>query len=113
MTKISGDEITYDKSGNPLSYRDYITFTWQNGRQLASLQTIDNSIHYKYDSNGMRTQKTDNSETTYYYYDSKNNLIGMTKDNDTLLFTMIPTEMSPCLNTAIQCITMSRIYRVT
>ncbi len=86
MTKISGDEITYDKSGNPLSYCDYITFTWQNGRQLASLQTIDNSIHYKYDSNVMRTQKTDNSETTYYYYDSKNNLIGMTKGNDTLLF---------------------------
>ena len=86
VTNISGDTITYDQSGNPLSYRDGITFTWQNGRQLASLQTADNSVSYKYDSNGMRTQKTDNSGTTYYYYDSGNNLIGMTKGNDTLLF---------------------------
>ena len=36
--------------------------------------------------NGMRTQKTDNSGTTYYYYDSDKNLIGMTKGNNTLLF---------------------------
>ncbi len=72
--------------GNPLSYRNGMTMTWQNGRQLASLQTADNSVSYKYDSNGMRTQKTDNSGTTYYYYDSDNNLIGLTKGNDTLLF---------------------------
>ncbi len=86
VTNIRSYAITYDKSGNPLSYRDDITFTWQKGRQLASLQISDNIISYKYDSNGMRTQKTDNSGTTYYYYDSKNNLIGMTKGNDTLLF---------------------------
>ena len=61
-----------------------MTFTWQ--RQLSSLQTADNSLSYKYDSNGMRTQKTDNSGTTYYYYDSNKNLIGLTKGNDTLLF---------------------------
>ncbi|MGN0499675.1 MAG: RHS repeat-associated core domain-containing protein [Ruminococcus sp.] len=86
VTKINGDTITYDESGNPLSYRNGMTFTWQNGRQLTSLQTADNSVSYKYDSNGMRTQKTDNSGTTYYYYDSDKNLIGLTKDNDTLLF---------------------------
>ena len=63
-----------------------MTMTWQNGRQLASLQTIDNSVSYKYDINGMRTQKKDNSGTTYYYYDSNNNLIGLTKDDSTLLF---------------------------
>ena len=86
VTNISGDTITYDQSGNPMSYRDIMSFTWQNGRQLASLQTADNNVSYKYDSNGMRTQKTNNSGTTYYYYDSGNNLIGMTKDNNTLLF---------------------------
>lgn len=69
-----------DTNGNPISYRDGITFTWQNGRQLASLQTDDNDVSYKYDSNGMRTQKTDNSDTTYYYYDSDK----MTKGNNTL-----------------------------
>ena len=86
VTKISGDTITYDQSGNPLSYRDIMSFTWQNCRQLAFLQTADNNVSYKYDSNGMRTQKTNNSGTTYYYYDSGNNLIGMTKGNNTLLF---------------------------
>lgn len=86
VTKINGDTITYDEPGNPLSYRDGMTFEWKNGRQLSSLQTADNSVYYKYDSNGMRTRKTDNNGTTYYYYDSNNNLIGLTKGNDTLLF---------------------------
>ena len=86
VTKINGDTITYDEAGNPLSYRDDMTMTWEHGRQLSSLQIADNSVSYKYDSNGMRTQKTDNNGTTYYYYDSNNNLIGLTKGNDTLLF---------------------------
>ena len=51
--------------------------TWQNGRKLTSLKTNDNSITYKYDSNGLRTQKDDKNCTTCYYYDSKNNLIGI------------------------------------
>lgn len=33
-----------------------MTFIWQNGRQLASLQTADNSVSYKYDTNGVNTQ---------------------------------------------------------
>lgn len=86
LTSYNGTSITYDEMGNPLSYRDGMTFTWEKGRQLATLQTSDNSVSYKYDSKGMRTQKTDNSGTTYYYYDSDNNLIGLTKGNDTLLF---------------------------
>ena len=63
-----------------------MTMTWEHGRLLSYLQTADNSVSYKYDSNGMRTQKTDNSGTTYYYYDSDKNLIGLTKGNNTLLF---------------------------
>lgn len=38
MTSYNGQNITYDEIGNPLSYRDGMTMTWQNGRQLASLQ---------------------------------------------------------------------------
>lgn len=63
-----------------------MTMTWEHGRQLSSLQTADNSVSYKYDSNGMRTQKADNSGTTYYYYDSDKNLIGLKKGDATLLF---------------------------
>ncbi len=67
LTSYNGTAITYDEVGNPLSYRDGMSFTWEHGRQLSSLQTDDNSVNYKYDSNGMRTQKTDNNGTTNYY----------------------------------------------
>ena len=60
--------------------------TWEHGRQLSSLQTADNSVSYKYDSNGMRTQKDVDETKTYYYYDNDKNLIGLTKGNYTLLF---------------------------
>ncbi len=63
VTKISGATITQDQTCNPLSYRDGMTFTWQNGRQLVSLQTADNNVSYKYDSNGMREKKTGNRKT--------------------------------------------------
>lgn len=86
LTSYNGEAITYDEMGNPLSYRDGITMTWQNGRHLASLQKGSTVVNYKYDSNGMRTQKSDSNSTTYYYYDSNNNLIGLTKGNNTLLF---------------------------
>lgn len=86
LTGYNGTTITYDAVGNPLSYRDGMTMSWQNGRQLAALQTADNSVAYKYDSNGMRTRKSDSNGTTNYYYDSNNNLIGLTKGNNTLLF---------------------------
>ena len=44
MTSYNGQNITYDEIGNPLSYRDGMTMTWQNGRQLASLQKGNNKI---------------------------------------------------------------------
>ncbi len=94
LTNYNGTKITYDAIGNPLSYRDGMTMTWQNGRQLSTLQTENNSVSYKYNSNGLRTQKTDNSGTTDYYYDSNNNLIGLTKSNRTLFF-YYDTEGSP------------------
>ena len=38
LTSYNGEAITYDEIGNPLTYRDSLSFTWKNGRQLASLQ---------------------------------------------------------------------------
>ena len=49
--------MTYDEIGNPLSYRHY-TLTWQNGRQLASLQIMQLKINYTYDVDGLRTSKS-------------------------------------------------------
>ncbi len=82
LTTFDGDNITYDANGNPLNYRDGITFTWVNGRTLNSITKGNATIAMKYDSNGMRTQKGN----IKYYYDSSNELIGMVSGDNTLLF---------------------------
>ena len=64
LTSYNGQTITYDEIGNPLQYRDGMNFTWQNGRQLAS---INDNITYQYNDGGIRTQKTVNGVTTNYY----------------------------------------------
>ena len=70
LTNYDGQEITYDSIGNPLTYRDNMTMTWKNGRQLATLQKGENSISYSYDSNSIRTSKTVNGvKYTYEYLD--------------------------------------------
>ena len=68
LTSYNGETITYDEIGNPLSYRDGMEMTWLNGRNLTTLQSGNDSISYKYDSNGVRTSKTVNGvEYTYEY----------------------------------------------
>ena len=86
LTKVNGSNISYDANGNPLTYRDGMTFEWENGRILKKINTSDSSIQMSYDSNGMRTQKTVDGVKTNYYYDSNKNLIALVKGNDTLLF---------------------------
>ncbi len=74
MTKYNGQTITYDAIGNPLNYRDGITMTWQNGRELASFTNADTSVSYTYDASGMRTSKTLTSDgatdTVKYVYEN-------------------------------------------
>ena len=69
MTKYNGTNITYDLIGNPTSYRDGITFAWQNGRQLASFTKSGATSTYKYNESGIRTKKTSGGVDTYYYLD--------------------------------------------
>ena len=57
LTAYNGQTITYDAIGNPLTYRDGITMTWQNGRELASYSDDSYDIEYTYDASGMRTVK--------------------------------------------------------
>ena len=72
LTSYNGETITYDEIGNPLSYRDGMEMTWLNGRKLTTLQSGNDSISYKYDSNGVRTSKTVNGvEYTYEYLNGK------------------------------------------
>jgi len=86
VTKVNGSNISYDANGNPLTYRDGMSFEWENGRILKKISTSDKSVQMSYDSNGMRTQKSVDGVKTNYYYDSNKNLIALVKGNDTLLF---------------------------
>ena len=95
LTNINGTNITYDEIGNPLNYRDGMSFTWKNGRWLSTTTLSDGTkITYRYNANGMRTQKKVGSKVTDYYYDSNNNLIAQKTDNATLFF-YYDTENSP------------------
>ena len=82
LTSFNDTTLTYDANGNPLTYRDGMTFSWVNGRILDTVTVGNTTLSMKYDSNGLRTQKG----SIKYYYDSSNNLIGMVNGNNTLLF---------------------------
>ena len=96
LTGVNGvGNITYDEIGNPLNYRDGMSFTWRNGRWLSTTTLNDGTkVTYRYNANGMRTQKKVGSKVTDYYYDSNNNLIAEKTDNATLFF-YYDTENSP------------------
>ncbi len=66
LTGYNGQAITYDALGNPLSYRDGMSFTWQNGRQLASFTSAEHQAAYTYGADGIRTGKTVDGVTTEY-----------------------------------------------
>ena len=51
LTSFNGQTITYDEIGNPLQYRDGMSFTWDNGRQLQSVTKNGAATSYTYDAN--------------------------------------------------------------
>lgn len=65
LTKFNNNTITYDEIGNPLSIGNK-NLSWKNGRELASYNDGENEILYKYDGNGIRTEKIINGITTKY-----------------------------------------------
>ncbi len=65
LLTFNGNPITYDASGNPLTYNGY-TYTWDMGRQLKSISNGTNTYSYTYDGSGIRTSKTVNGITTNY-----------------------------------------------
>ena len=68
LTSYNGQAITYDEIGNPINYRDGITFSWSKGRQLDSLTKNGETVSYTYDDSGMRLTKTvDGVKYTYLY----------------------------------------------
>lgn len=67
LTAIGSNVITYDDLGNPLTYGT-AAYTWQNGRQLASINYNggDPEYLYEYNDSGIRTSKTVNGVKHVY-----------------------------------------------
>ena len=63
LTSYNGESIVYDAIGNPTTYRGW-GMTWQ-GRQLTKA-VKDKTITFTYDSEGIRTSKSDGTNTTKY-----------------------------------------------
>ncbi len=91
-TNINGvsSALSYDAIGNPLTYRDGMQMTWQNGRQLKELTAPNGKmLRFSYDINGQRQTKVERNygnvvHTTKYFYDGTK-LAGEKKD-DTIVW---------------------------
>ncbi len=66
LVSYDGSTITYDEIGNPLNDGTY-TYTWTQGRRLASISGDGLEMAFKYNDAGIRTQKTVNGVTTDYH----------------------------------------------
>ena len=88
LTAYNGTAITYDAIGNPLNDGNW-TYEWTVGRQLKKMSKPGKEIEFKYDFNGLRTQKiiTENGVTTTTNYLLHGKLVThMTIGNDKLHF---------------------------
>ena len=91
-TNINGvsSALSYDAIGNPLTYRDGMQMTWQNGRQLKKLTAPNGKmLQFSYDLNGQRQAKVERNygnviHSTHYFYDGTK-LAGEKKD-DTIVW---------------------------
>ncbi len=61
-------------------------YTWQNGRELATMKKGTTTWRYTYDANGMRTRRTNGTKTCNYEYNGSP-LSGMAVGSDNLYFT--------------------------
>lgn len=66
LTSYDDKAITYDAIGNPLTYNGN-TYTWQNGRTLTKIKQGTKTFEYKYNDNGIRTEKIVEGTVTKYY----------------------------------------------
>ena len=81
----TGNEITYDEIGNPLTYYNGMEFKWTMGRRLESVKNGNTNVSYTYNADGLRTSKTVNNVKYNYYWDG-DKLTGQTWQGNTLYF---------------------------
>ena len=89
LWSYDGRPFTYDAIGNPLTDGTW-TYTWEHGRQLASMAKTGESWEYTYNAAGIRTKRVrtvGETETTWEYIYSGSQLVRMITGTDTLTFT--------------------------
>jgi len=91
LTEYNNVPFSHDIIGNPLTYYNgsNYTFTWQNGRQMASASVNGTNLSFEYDIDGLRTKKTVQNGETYNYYYSGNKLHAMTWENGTKMLSFL------------------------
>ena len=95
LTAYGDTPITYDAIGNPLTYKGF-TLTWQNGRQLASMQLMQMRIEFTYNVDGLRTsKKMTNVDLTHNYYYVGSRLQYETISDDTALWYFYDADGNP------------------
>ena len=85
LTAYNGAAISYDEIGNPISDGTR-SYTWEHGRELSSLTKNNVTWNYTYDSNGMRTSRTNGTKTYQYVYNGSQ-LMQMSVGSYTFSFT--------------------------
>ena len=88
LTSYNGTTITYDNIGNPLSYRDGMTMSWMVGRSLSQITKSNKTYSFKYNADGLRTEKkcVTDGDTHHYYYDSNGNMIAFRRNNAAVVY---------------------------
>ncbi|WP_306569890.1 RHS repeat domain-containing protein [Faecalispora jeddahensis] len=84
LTSYDGQFLTYDQIGNPLAYRDGMSFTWA-GRQLTTATVNGKTSSYTYNQEGIRTSKTVDGTLTDYLVDGST-IVAQRTGYDTLWF---------------------------
>lgn len=69
LVGVNDESIVCDEIGNPTTYLNGLGFTWQNGRELATV-TKNGQPHatYLYNADGLRTSKNVNGTVTNFYW---------------------------------------------
>ena len=67
LKTFDGQAITYDGIGNPTKIGSR-TFTWQHGRELATLTENGTTWTNTYNADGLRIKRTDGTTDYIYYY---------------------------------------------
>ena len=90
LTTYNGLTIDYDNIGNPLSVTDaqgnvVKSYTWERGRQLKTLTKGATTWTYTYDADGLRTGRTDGTNTFEYIY-AGDKLVRLVKNGEVVDF---------------------------